>query len=92
MAEYKSAIVSLKNISREFPEMEQKEEVDYLVLESNYLLAKNSIVEKQKERYSNTIKAFEEFEELYTESSRYMKNAKTIKEKSNIALTKINKK
>jgi outer membrane protein assembly factor BamD len=92
MGEYKSAIVSLKNISRDFPEMVQKEEVDFLVVKSNYLLAQNSIIEKQKERYQNTLNAFEEFSEQYTESSKHMKEAKELREKAQLALLKINMK
>lgn len=88
---YKSAIVSLRNVVNDFPEIAQREEIDFLVLKSNYLLAENSIPEKQVERYKETISAFEEFTEYYTESSKFMANAKTIKEKAVTALNKINK-
>ncbi|MCF8254951.1 MAG: outer membrane protein assembly factor BamD [Bacteroidia bacterium] len=92
MGEYKSAIVALKNISQNFPEMIQKEEVDFLVVKSNYLLAQNSIEEKQKERFQNTIVAFEEFSEAYTEGSKYMKDAKEIQQKAILAIKKIDSK
>lgn len=75
LGEYKSAIVALKNVSREFPELSQKEEVDFLIVKSNFLLAQNSVIEKQRERYENTLKAYEEYSESYTESSRYMREA-----------------
>lgn len=88
---YKSAIVSLRNVVNDFPEIAQREEIDFLVLKSNYLLAENSVPEKQVERYKETISAFEEFTEYYTESSKFMANAKTIKEKAVTALNKINK-
>jgi len=89
MGEYKSAIVALKNTAREFPEMIQKEEVDFLVLKSNFLLAQNSIIEKQEERYKNTLLAYEDFSEQYIESSKYMKEAKDIEQKSLLALKKL---
>ncbi len=89
MGEYKSAIVSLKNISREFPEMVQKEEVDFLVVKSNYLLAQNSIESKQIERFKNTLIAYEEFAEQYTEASKYMKEAREIEQKAKLALKKL---
>ncbi|OYU96043.1 MAG: hypothetical protein CFE21_06430 [Bacteroidetes bacterium B1(2017)] len=92
MGEYKSAIVSLKNISREFPEMIQKEEVDYLIVKSSYLLAQNSIQTKQKERYENTLLAYDEFTEQYLENSKYMNDAKEIQQKALFALKKINQK
>jgi outer membrane protein assembly factor BamD len=50
MGEYKSSIVALENLVKEFPEIPQKEEVDYLIIKSHYLLSVNSIPEKQKER------------------------------------------
>lgn len=88
---FKSAIVSLKNVVNDFPEIAQREEIDFLILRSNYLLAENSIPEKQIERFQETISAFDEFTEYYTESSKYMSSAKQIKEKAVIALNKINK-
>ncbi len=92
MGEYKSAIVTLKNISREFPEMVQKEEVDFLIVKSHYLLAQNSVAEKQIERYRNTLAAFEELNEQYTEASKFMKEAKEIALKSQLALKKLENK
>jgi outer membrane protein assembly factor BamD len=92
MGEYKSAIVSLKNIARDYPEMVQKEEVDFLIVKSNFLLAQNSISEKQLERYKNTLNACEELSELYTEGSKYMKEAKEIAIKSQLAIKKLENK
>jgi DNA gyrase/topoisomerase IV subunit B len=91
IGEYKSAIVSLRNVVNDFPEIAQREEIDFLILKSSYLLAENSIPEKQIERFQGTITAFEEFTEYYTESSKYMNSAKQIKDKAITALNKINK-
>jgi outer membrane protein assembly factor BamD len=82
MGEYKSAIVALKNSANDFPEMAQKEELDFLVVKANFLLAKNSVEHKQKERFENTLAAFEDFAEQYPESSKYMREAKEIKQKA----------
>ncbi len=91
MGEYKSAIVALRNISRDFPEMPQKEEVDYLVVKASFLLAQNSIETKQLERYQNTIAAYEDFADQYTEGSKYMKEAKELQLKALTAIKKIEK-
>ncbi len=88
---YKSAIVSLRNLVNDFPEIAQREEIDFLILKSNYLLAENSIPEKQIQRYQETISAFNDFTELYTENSKFMSNAKDIKQKAVTELNKINK-
>lgn len=92
MGEYKSAIVALRNVSRDFPELSQKEEVDFLILKSNYLLAANSISEKQRDRYLNTLKAFEDFAEQYSDGSRYMKEAKDFNYRATEAIAKLDKK
>jgi hypothetical protein len=52
-------------------------------------LAQNSIIEKQVERYNNTLLAYEEFTDQYTESSKFMKEAKEIEQKSRLALKKL---
>lgn len=91
MGEYKSSIVALENLVKEFPEIPQKEEVDYLIIKSHYLLAVNSIPEKQKERFENTMKAFENFREQYTEGNKYMADAVELNEKAMSALKRINK-
>ena len=69
--------------------MAQKEEIDFLVVKSYYLLADHSIAEKQKQRYNDTIDAFYEFADLYTESSKYYNDAKLIKVKAEQALKKL---
>ncbi|GAB1447433.1 outer membrane protein assembly factor BamD [Bacteroidota bacterium] len=91
MGEYKSSIVAFENLLREYPEINQKEEVDFLIIKSHYLLAVNSVPEKQKERYENTIRAFENFKEQYTEGNKYMKDAVELYEKSQSALRRITK-
>ncbi len=89
LSEYKSAIVALKNVSRDFPELAQKEEVDFLIVKSHFLLASNSIPEKQKERYESTLKAYQEYSELYTEGSKFSNDAKELEQKTILAIKKI---
>lgn len=52
---YKAAIVSLKNFVKTYPDSKFREEVMYLVLRSTYTHAKNSVFEKQRERYQQTV-------------------------------------
>ncbi len=58
---YKSANIALKNSLEEYPDSPHREEILFLLLKSHYLLAKNSIPSKQKERYENTIKQYKEY-------------------------------
>lgn len=89
IGEYKSSIVALKNVGHDFPEVAQKEEIDFLVVKSYYLLAVNSVPEKQKQRFTDTIDAFYEYADLYTESSKFFNEAKAIKAKAEQALKKL---
>ena len=46
---YKSAIVAFKNALKQYPESKRREEIMYLIVDSGYRLASNSISEKQTE-------------------------------------------
>lgn len=92
MGEYKSAIVALRNTVNDFPEIAQKEEIDYLIVKSNFLLASNSVAEKQEERYKNTLEAYEEFFEEHPDNLKYRAELNYIKDKSEQALKKISEK
>ena len=61
LGDYKASIISLQNSLEEFPNTEHREELMYLLLRSNYLLAENSIVEKQSERYQDTVDKYYSF-------------------------------
>jgi outer membrane protein assembly factor BamD len=88
---YKSAIVALQNAIREFPEMDQREELDYLTVKSHYLLADNSIEAKKEERFQDAINAYNEFSTQYPES-RYLNELRKYLTKSEAALRKIRNK
>ena len=48
---YKSAIVSLKNALKQYPESSHREEIMYLIVDASYRFASNSVAEKQTDRY-----------------------------------------
>ncbi len=74
---YISAMVSFESMLKDFPESARSEEERYLILQSSYQLAVNSVYEKKKERfekvlvYSNTL--LRKFPK-----SKYRKEAKAI--------------
>ncbi len=74
LSEYKSAIIALKNSLKDYPNTKYKEDLMFMILESSYMLAKNSIESKQKERYEDTIKEYYTFIGAFPES-RYLKKA-----------------
>lgn len=75
IGEYKSAIVSLQNVIKDYPEVPQKEELDFLTLKSYLLLADNSIESKKAGRYIEAADFYTYFTEEYP-NSKYMAEAK----------------
>lgn len=77
MENYKSATVALKNMLREFPESPHREEIEFLIVKSSFLLASNSIDSKKEERFNETIESYHKFVDNYGEKSKYIKQAET---------------
>jgi outer membrane protein assembly factor BamD len=91
IGEYKSAIVALPNVIKDFPETPHKEELDYLTVKSHYLLAKGSIESKQEERFQKYLPVFEDFKAEYPDS-KYLNELTSLKFKTESALQKIARK
>ena len=75
MGDYKAAIIALKNSLVDFPETRHREEIMFLILKSSFLLADNSVAERQLERFQSTLDEYYAFIEEYPES-RYMNEAR----------------
>lgn len=88
MGEYRSAIVVLQNVVKDYPEIAQKEELEFLTVKANYLLAMNSIEEKKRERLQNTLTAYKEFEYEYP-ASKYKNELRNFKERCEKELSKM---
>lgn len=74
---YKAAVVALKSCIKAYPGSQFREEMLYLVLRSSYLHAKNSVAEKQRERYQLTIDEYFNLVSEYPES-KYKREAEKI--------------
>jgi outer membrane protein assembly factor BamD len=74
---YKAAIVSLRNCLSDYPDNKFREEVMYMILEANYKLAENSVPEKRKERFQNTLDEYYSFKGEFP-SGKYIKEADKI--------------
>ena len=85
---YKSAIIAFENMLTEFPDTDYREEVTFLILKSNYLLASNSVPSKKEERFNNTLKAYIKFADKYGKS-KYIKEAESMYDNSNLQLAKL---
>lgn len=65
---YKAAVVALTNFIREYPSSPFAEEAAYLKIESQYEYAKQSVADKQEERYYEAVEFYQNFVDQYPES------------------------
>lgn len=68
IGKYKSAIVSFKNALKQYPDSDHREEVMYLIVDSSYKFASNSIEAKQTDRYLSMLDSYYSFIAEYPES------------------------
>src|SRR5690606_33789470 len=59
--QYQASMQSFENLRRDFPETEEVDEVRYMIIKASFLMAENSFVDKQGERYKDTVTGAEEF-------------------------------
>lgn len=74
---YQSAVITARNSLDDFPDTEYREELSFLILDSFYIQAMNSIAEKEEERLRRTLDEYYAFINEFPESS-YMKEANEI--------------
>jgi outer membrane protein assembly factor BamD len=89
MSKYKSAVIAFNSTIKAYPDTQYREELMYLIVKANYLLAENSIDAKKAERYQETIKSYRIFADRYTESE-YLKSAEGYQKASIKAIEKLN--
>lgn len=87
---YNAAVVAFKNFLYEYPEYEDVEKIDYLIVKSLNRYAEESYKHKKIERYTEEIKAYEAFAAKYS-NSKYLQE---LQKEYNLAkqyIEKINK-
>ena len=89
MEQYKSAAVSFDLALKEFPNSAYKEDMLFLTVKSNYLLAINSVESKKEERLRDTLKSYRKFVDSY-QKSEFMREVEMIYRNTNRELEKIN--
>lgn len=66
---YKAAVVAIENSLREHPDSKYREELMFMLLESKYLLAINSVQEKKDERLSSALDEYFTFVDEFPNST-----------------------
>ncbi|MDO4462813.1 MAG: outer membrane protein assembly factor BamD [Bacteroidia bacterium] len=83
---YNSAVITARNCLRKYPDTRHREELSFLILRSLFIQAENSILEKQSERYRETIDEYYSFVNEFPDS-QYLKKAQSILKDSERGLT-----
>jgi outer membrane protein assembly factor BamD len=78
---YKASVISLKNAEIDFPDIKYIEDMDLLIVKSQYAFAKNSYPYRQEDRYTEAIGYANEFIEKYPDS-KLLAEAKSLKKNS----------
>jgi outer membrane protein assembly factor BamD len=65
IGEYKAAAVAFEQIIRRYPDSEKTDFYYYMIMKSTFQYARNSIPEKQAERYSRVVSDYQEFIKKY---------------------------
>jgi len=74
IASYKSAVISINNFQKDFPDSPYNEELAYLKVDAEFSLAENSLDTKQKERYQDAMKFHQQFIDKYP-NSKFVKQS-----------------
>jgi outer membrane protein assembly factor BamD len=86
--DYVAAITSFKNAIKDFPDMDNKDQIEFLTVKASYLYAHHSIDEKKVERYNAVFDEYKVFVNNNKASNTYYKEATAINEKAKEELTK----
>ena len=89
LRQYQAAMHSFENLLKDFPETKNAEEVRYMIIKASYLLAQNSIVDKQEQRFKETVDKSNEF--LSRSKDKELKREiRTIQKNSSKKLNQLN--
>lgn len=86
--DYLAAIVSFKNALKEFPDMENKDQIEFLIVKCSYFYAKYSIDEKKEERYKAVFEEYKEYTRNNKADNRWYSEASLYNEKAKEELSK----
>jgi len=87
---YRSAIYSLAQHVKDYPSSPYKEETMYLSVKANFDYAEKSVIQKQKERYTDAISAVNDYLDSYPEGE-YASDANRYLHSSQVRIKRIEK-
>lgn len=78
---YRAAVVSARNTIRTYPDLIQKEELEFITVKAQYLYALNSIEKRRLERFTEALENWKEYQYINGNSGEHAKEALEYKEK-----------
>ena len=76
--DYRAAVIAFENVLRQYPDTKFAEEIEFLMLKSQYLYADNSRFFRQEERFNDAIDYYNSFVENYP-TSKFKSEADDLK-------------
>jgi outer membrane protein assembly factor BamD len=81
MYDYKAAIVTFKNVIKDFPDTPHREDLLYYIMKSNFKYASKSIDTKRKERFTATIESCDDLLTSFPKTL-YLKEARSMQKEA----------
>lgn len=66
--DYRAAVIAFENVLKQYPDTRYAEEIEYLIIKSQYKFADNSRIHRQEERFNEAIDYYQGFVDSYPES------------------------
>ena len=82
MGQFKAANTAFRNAIIDYPDIDNKEKIYYMVAKSSFIYAERSVRKKQSERYEEALVDIKDFIERYPESKKYSKEVKKMQKKA----------
>ena len=89
MGDFRAAVTSAKNTLRMFPDMEQKEELEYLMVKAQFRYASNSIEKKRLERLQEVLELAKDYAYSNGDRGKHSREVTDLKEKAETQLNKL---
>lgn len=82
MGEFKAAVTSAKNTVKLYPDINEREELEFLTVKCQFIYAMNSIEKKRKERLEEVITNFDDYKYNNDKNSAHFGEAEDYKNKA----------
>ncbi len=91
MEDFRAATIAFKSTLADFPDIDQREYIRYLIVKSSYNLAHNSVEAKKIDRYKDVLQTSTDFVNEFAES-KYLPETQKLSDIAQLELTKLKNK